>query len=204
MVAVDETGRTVGAIPFEQAADLAHREVQHAGRLGGRESTAQDVVEDEEPVLRSGVQDDRLPRFHTIEGDKVTGRLWGDTFTGRRHELSLSLDVRPRKALPLRPIYAGRILEGRVIQLAVDRNSGTPVYEQISDQLAILISTAQLSPSQRLPAPRAFASQLQVNRHTISSAYPRGGRTATTGGRPRRPRIHPCRPWVRPNVCPRR
>ena len=75
MIAVDETGRTVGAISFEQAADLAYREAQHAGRLGGCEPTGQDVIEDEEPVLRSGVQDDRLPRFHTIEGDKVTGRL---------------------------------------------------------------------------------------------------------------------------------
>jgi len=34
-------------------------------------------------VLSSSVQGDRLPRFHTIEGDKVTGRLAGDTFTGR-------------------------------------------------------------------------------------------------------------------------
>ncbi|HKZ76264.1 MAG TPA: hypothetical protein VJ259_06335, partial [Actinomycetota bacterium] len=46
----------------------------------------QDMVEDVQAVLRSGVQGDRLPRFHAIEGDKITGRLTGDTFTGRRHD----------------------------------------------------------------------------------------------------------------------
>jgi hypothetical protein len=74
IVAVDETGRTVGAIPFEQTADLAHRMAKHAGRLGCRVATGQDVIEDEEPVLHSGVPGDRLPRFVTIEGDEIAGR----------------------------------------------------------------------------------------------------------------------------------
>ena len=59
---------------------IAEREVQDTGRLLGSESAAQDVVEDIEAVLRSGVQGDRLP---AVEGDKVTGRLAGDRFTGR-------------------------------------------------------------------------------------------------------------------------
>ena len=89
---MDETGRSVGAIPFEQPADLADRQVEDPGRLLGRQSPGQDVVEDVEAVLRSGVQGDRLPRFHAIEGDKVTGRLAGDTFTGRRQTKLAGVD----------------------------------------------------------------------------------------------------------------
>jgi len=48
---------------------------------------------DDAPALRPGVQGDRLPRFHVIEGDEVTGRLAGDTFTGRPHALSGPLDT---------------------------------------------------------------------------------------------------------------
>ena len=88
------TGRTPPSARIRRrvrSADLADREVQDTGRLLGRESAAQDVVENVEPLLRSGVQGDRLPRFHTIEGDKITGRLAGDTFTGRPHEESRPL-----------------------------------------------------------------------------------------------------------------
>ncbi len=82
-VAVDQAGRAIGPIVSEQPADLADRQAQDAGRLLGRQSSGQDVVEDVQALLRSGVQGDRLPRLHAIEGDKVTGRLAGDTFTGR-------------------------------------------------------------------------------------------------------------------------
>lgn len=88
MVAVDETGRVVDAISSEQAADLADRQVEDPGRLLGCQSTGQDVGEDAQALLCSGVQGDRLPRYHAIEGDKITGCLAGDTFTGRGHGLS--------------------------------------------------------------------------------------------------------------------
>ncbi len=51
--------------------DLASREVQVRGRVGDRELTREDVGQDKEALLRPGVQRDRLPRFHGIEGDKV-------------------------------------------------------------------------------------------------------------------------------------
>ena len=54
MVAVDETGRAVDAIPPEQAADLVDRQVEDPGRLLGCQSTGQDVVEDEQALLCSG------------------------------------------------------------------------------------------------------------------------------------------------------
>lgn len=73
-VAVDQAGRAVDAIAPEQAADLADRQVQDPGRLLGRQSPGQDMVEDVQTVLRWGVQGDRLPRVHAIEGDKVAGR----------------------------------------------------------------------------------------------------------------------------------
>jgi len=45
-VAVDQPGRAVDPIPSEQAADLADRQVQDPGRLLGRQSSGQDMVED--------------------------------------------------------------------------------------------------------------------------------------------------------------
>jgi len=68
IVAMDETGRTVGAIPVEQTADLVYRGAWHAGRLGCRVATGQDVVEDEEPVLHSGVPGRSSPSFRFNRG----------------------------------------------------------------------------------------------------------------------------------------
>ena len=86
-----------------------YREVQHAGRRGGREPTGQDVVEHDDPVLRSDAQ-----------GDKVTGRSWGDTFTDRRRWRIESLDRMNsrlyRTALgrggSQRPARYGRVVQG--------------------------------------------------------------------------------------------
>ena len=76
-VAVDQCGRPLGAaVPGDQAPDGADRDPQHAGRLLAAQLAGPDVVQDQQPSLRSGIQRDCLPRLHGLEGDKVAGRLW--------------------------------------------------------------------------------------------------------------------------------
>ena len=55
------------------------------------------MVEDVEALLRAAIQADRLPLLHVVKGDKITGRLWGDIFSGRPHAVVPSLPG--RKAL---------------------------------------------------------------------------------------------------------
>jgi len=82
-VAVDEPGEPVGAKGRQQPAGLAHREPQDPCRLVRGDPAGIEVLQDVEAPLRPGIHPDRVPRLHTIEGDKVTGRLRGDRFTGR-------------------------------------------------------------------------------------------------------------------------
>ncbi len=56
-----------------------------------------------------------------------------------------------------------------LIQLT--RQSDTPLYLQVADQLRSQIESGQLAPCTRLPASRTLAKQLEVNRITIVNAY---------------------------------
>jgi len=53
----------------------------------------------------------------------------------------------------------------------LEASSDTPLYKQLSDQIRIYIQTGQLSAGDKLPATRDLASQLGVNRATVSAAY---------------------------------
>jgi GntR family transcriptional regulator/MocR family aminotransferase len=55
--------------------------------------------------------------------------------------------------------------------LTVDKESGTPVFIQLSDQFTQLIRSGKLSAGQRLPGTRQLADLLGVNRQTIVAAY---------------------------------
>ena len=74
-VAVDECGGTLAAQLHEQAPHLAGREAEVGSRLLERQLADKDVSQDGEALLRTGVQGDRLPRCHGLEGDKVAVRL---------------------------------------------------------------------------------------------------------------------------------
>jgi DNA-binding transcriptional MocR family regulator len=53
----------------------------------------------------------------------------------------------------------------------LDTTSETPLYRQLSDYVQTLISRGDLLPGDRLPPTRELASQIGLNRTTISAAY---------------------------------
>jgi len=56
-------------------------------------------------------------------------------------------------------------------RLQVDETLEMPIYRQISDSIRDAVVNGTLEPGERLPATRALADQLGLNRQTISSAY---------------------------------
>ena len=71
----ERCGAIVTPVSRQQPSDGPDRESQVPGCLSRGQFAGQDMVEDVEPLLCSGVQRDRLPRLHGFEGDKVAGRL---------------------------------------------------------------------------------------------------------------------------------
>ncbi len=57
------------------------------------------------------------------------------------------------------------------MRIPLDRESGTPLYQQIQQHLRSGILSGNLAPQTRLPASRALAQSLGVNRITVESAY---------------------------------
>jgi len=55
--------------------------------------------------------------------------------------------------------------------IQVNRQSGTPLYLQIADQVKYLIATGGLQPGERLPSVRQLAADLGVNFNTVAHAY---------------------------------
>ncbi|HEY65870.1 MAG TPA: PLP-dependent aminotransferase family protein [Caldilineae bacterium] len=57
------------------------------------------------------------------------------------------------------------------MQLTLDRHSRVPLYQQIRHQIREMILSGRLPPGTRLPAERALAAALGVNRTTVVNAY---------------------------------
>ncbi len=57
------------------------------------------------------------------------------------------------------------------ILLAIDHESKTPVFKQITGRIIELIDSGVLNPGENLPASRSLATQLGVNRSTVYKAY---------------------------------
>ena len=57
------------------------------------------------------------------------------------------------------------------MQIIVDKESRTPIYWQIADQIKEKIISGQLPDGSVLPSERAFAQMLGVHRNTIIKAY---------------------------------
>ena len=89
-----------------EPAHLAGREPQVRGRLADVELARQHMGQDQEALLRPGVQGDRLPRLHGIEGDKVaSGPV--DRTSVPRDPLQVSPDdTRPSGRRPTRATIA--------------------------------------------------------------------------------------------------
>ena len=56
---------------------------------------------------------------------------------------------------------------------SLDRDSPTPLADQIEQRLAALIGSAQLPPGARLSSIRQLAAQLGVSPNTVVTAYDR-------------------------------
>jgi DNA-binding transcriptional MocR family regulator len=57
------------------------------------------------------------------------------------------------------------------MKITIDRNSSTPIYKQIRDQIRELILSGVLQPGFQLPPERKLAVKLGVNRSTVLNAY---------------------------------
>jgi GntR family transcriptional regulator len=79
--------------------------------------------------------------------------------------------------------------------VAVDPNSGVPVYRQIVDQIRFHIATGLLGSGDHIPSTRLLSEQLRVNPMTVSKAYGILEEEGLLEHRPGRPlivaRVHP-------------
>ncbi len=57
------------------------------------------------------------------------------------------------------------------MDIAIEFQSGIPIYEQIAHQVLELIETGELKPGDQLPTTRELAVQLGVNFNTVARAY---------------------------------
>jgi GntR family transcriptional regulator/MocR family aminotransferase len=68
-------------------------------------------------------------------------------------------------------IYQANIFGGNIMRVPLDRQSATPLYQQIKIYLRQGILSGSLAPDTRLPASRQLAQDLGVNRITVENAY---------------------------------
>lgn len=57
------------------------------------------------------------------------------------------------------------------LPIQVRTNDGTPIYEQVVNQIKRLVASGRLAAGDELPAIRVLAEQLLVNPNTIARAY---------------------------------
>lgn len=55
--------------------------------------------------------------------------------------------------------------------LRLDYSGGTPIYQQIRDQIVTAIASGEWKPGERLPTVRALAEEAGINMMTASKAY---------------------------------
>ena len=57
------------------------------------------------------------------------------------------------------------------MQIRISQEDGTPIYQQVMQQVRLLVSTGRLEPGEQLPAVRRLAQQLLINPNTVARAY---------------------------------
>ncbi len=57
------------------------------------------------------------------------------------------------------------------MRIFLDYHSRTPIYEQIEEQIAGLISSGVLKPNDQLPSLRQLSAELSININTIKRAF---------------------------------
>jgi GntR family transcriptional regulator len=69
-------------------------------------------------------------------------------------------------------VYSYNIqLNGEKMFISIDENSKNPIYQQIADEIRLLIVRGELEESTTLPSVRQLANDLGVNLNTVASAY---------------------------------
>jgi DNA-binding transcriptional regulator YhcF (GntR family) len=58
-----------------------------------------------------------------------------------------------------------------MLTVTIDRGNDDPVYEQVANQIRLLIASSELGPATPLPSVRQLAGNLGVNLNTIARAY---------------------------------
>ena len=57
------------------------------------------------------------------------------------------------------------------MQIRISQEDGTPIYQQVTHQIRLMVSTGRLEPGEQLPAVRRLAQQLLINPNTVAKAY---------------------------------
>ncbi len=57
------------------------------------------------------------------------------------------------------------------MQIRISSSHGTPIYQQVVDQVKLLAAVGRISVGERLPSVRKLAEQLLVNPNTVARAY---------------------------------
>ncbi len=57
------------------------------------------------------------------------------------------------------------------MQIRISQDDGTPIYQQLVNQIKLLVSSGRLDEGEQLPAVRKLAEQLIVNPNTVARAY---------------------------------
>ena len=73
--------------------------------------------------------------------------------------------------------------------IAVDPQSGVPVYRQLMDQIKFHVASGLVAPGDELPSTRALSSELGLNPMTVSKAYSYLEKEGVVERRPGRPLI---------------
>ena len=58
-----------------------------------------------------------------------------------------------------------------VMQLRISAQDGTPIYQQIVEQVKYLVAAGRLKPGDDVPPIRVLAEQLRINPNTVARAY---------------------------------
>ncbi len=57
------------------------------------------------------------------------------------------------------------------MKISLSKNSDVPLWQQLAEQIVVLIATGQLLAGQQLPSVRALARRVKVHHNTVSEAY---------------------------------
>ena len=67
------------------------------------------------------------------------------------------------------PVFRG--IRSKIMQLRISVQDGTPIYQQIVEQVKYLVGAGRLKPGDNVPPIRVLAEQLRINPNTVARAY---------------------------------